>query len=110
MNIETVYLGHSNTIDLILKENNTAVDLSGVVKMTLTFNGQTLESTNSTADITWNQAGYETGEIRLHLGNQSTLSTGIYEAPLVVYESTDTIGVVWGNVPLRIKEEVEGST
>jgi len=65
--MEKVYLGHSNTINLILKQNNTAVDLSGVNKMTLTFNGELLEATaSSTLSITWNEAGYVTGETRLH--------------------------------------------
>lgn len=107
--MENVYLGHSNTINLILKSNSTAVDLSGVTSMTLTFNGVLLTSTNTTESITWNQAGYATGEVRLHLGNQTTLSTGIYEAPLIVYESTDVNGIVWGTMPLHIIEEVEGT-
>jgi hypothetical protein len=109
MNIETIYKGHSNTINLILKSNNSAVDLAGVNKMTLTFKGAILISTNSTVSISWSQAGYATGETRLHLGAQATLSTGIYEAPLVVYETTDAEGVVWGDVAIRVREEVEGS-
>lgn len=108
--MEKVYLGHSNSNNLILKQNNTAVDLTGVVQMTLTFGSSALVSANSTASITWNQAGYATGETRLHLGLLATLSTGQYEAPLIVYESTDANGLVWGNIPIHVMAEVEGAT
>ena len=108
--MDKVYLGHSNTNNFILKSNNTAVDLSGVVKMTLTFKDSALESTNTTASITWNQAGYDTGEVRLHLGSHATLAAGTYEVPLIVYEATDAIGKVWGNIPLHVMTDVEGST
>ncbi len=113
MSIEKVFLGHTNTIDLILKSNNTAVDLSGVAKMSLTFNGVTISataSTDATSIIKWNQTGYATGEVRLNLGAQATLSTGLYDVPLVVYESTsDTDGVMWGDIHILVKEEVESS-
>jgi len=108
--MEKVYLGHSNTNNLILKQNNSAVDLTGVNKITLTFNDKVLESANSTDSITWNVGGYETGEVRLHLGLLATLSTGLYEAPLIVYESTDANGLVWGNLSIHVLSEVEGST
>jgi hypothetical protein len=108
--MDKVYLGHSNTNNFILKANNSAVDLAGVTQMTLTFGSSALVSANSTASITWNQDGYATGEVRLHLGMLATLSTGIYEAPLIVYESTDANGKVWGNIPLHVMEEVEGAT
>jgi len=104
------YLGHSNTVNLALKSNSTAVDLSAVNKITLSFKDVLLESTNSTESITWNQSGYATGEIRIHFGNQSTLVAGIYEAPLIVYSPTDTAGVFWGDVPLNLIADMEASS
>lgn len=108
--METAYIGLSNTNNFILKQNGSAVDLTSVTKMTLTFGASALESTNSTASITWNKAGYETGEARLHLGNCATISTGVYEAPLIVYDSTWTNGLLWGNISLLVKANPEGAT
>lgn len=109
LNIQTVFLGHNNTIDLLVKNNGTVIATSSFTQMTLTFNGVTLTSSNTTASITWNGSGYSTGEVRLHLGGQSTLSTGFYEVPLVTYSASDTIGTVYGNIPIHVKEEVESS-
>lgn len=108
--MEIAYIGLSNTNNFILKQNSTAVDLTTVTKMTLTVGSNAIESTNSTASITWNQAGYETGEVRLHLGNQATISTGVYECPLIVYDSTWVNGLFWGNIPLQVKANPEGAT
>ena len=118
MKQETVYLGHSNSIDLILKAQSatstasSAISLSSSTKMSLTLDGIVIESTNSTGQaITWNKAGYLTGEIHLHLGSLSTLSTGTYDAVLVVYTSDSTDqGYVWGDpIPIRIKPDPEGT-
>ena len=69
MRTEIVYKGHDNTINLILKSDGVAQDLSGVTKITATF-GTTLVSSEDKAagTITWDQAGYATGEIRIAAG------------------------------------------
>jgi hypothetical protein len=108
---EIVWLGHHNTIDLILKSNGTAVDMTNVQTLTLNLGGITLTSTNSTAQtVTWNKAGYATGEIRINLSGQSTLASGEYDCHVVVYDLGDTTGIVWGDsVPLLVKSEIETS-
>jgi len=114
---EIVYLGHSNVIDRILKskrpgEAMAAVDLSSVVKMTLTLGDLTLESTNQEDDpIRWAQEGYETGQIRIFLGGQD-IKPGDYDAPLVVYDEGDEEGIVWGEDPyieITVVAEVEAA-
>ena len=106
---EIVWLGHDNHIKLILKSCGSAVDLSGTTAMTLNFGGQTLTSTNGTDQcMTWNQAGYDTGEAHIHIGSFTSLTAGHFDAVIVVYDPTNASGVVWGDiVPLVIKPEVE---
>ena len=98
--IEHHWIGHDNSIDLILKSKAagaaaTAVDTSSFTKITVTLDSQTIESTNQASDaIRWNQDGYATGEIRIRLDDE-TVNAGKHEAALVVYDATNTDGVVW---------------
>lgn len=99
---ELLYLGRDNTIDLVLKEDGTAVDLNSVTKITVTFGGTTFTSTDpANGIITWAQAGYDTGEIRLDLGDE-TITPEIYSACLTVYDISNPAGVVWGNVLIEV--------
>jgi hypothetical protein len=111
VNIEVVYLGHDNSIDIILKADGTAVDLSGVTQMTLTVGDVLVSSTNQAADpILWNQAGYATGEVHLILGAEAIEATDKTRCPLVVYDAAHTEGIMWGYVPLRIIADPEGES
>lgn len=56
----------------------------------------------------YQQAGYDTGECRLFLGDLA-LSVGRWACPLIVFDTAATDGIVWGMVPVEIKAEVEGS-
>ena len=107
---EYVYLGHDNYIDLILMANGSAQNLSGITKMTLTFDTTKISSANQASDpILWNQAGYQTGEIRIFLGKQS-LTPGSYEAPLIVYDASDPDGIVWDIIPIIVVAQLEGTS
>lgn len=82
MTAEIIYLGHDNTIDLQLKADGAAQDLSAVTKITATFGTLRISSTNKAAGvITWGPgAGYDTGEIRMALGGES-IPAGGYDVP-----------------------------
>ena len=113
METEVIYLGHDNSIDLVLKNNNTAIDLSGMNRMTLTFGSVALDSTNSSTQImTWNKVGYATGELRIKMAtvSASRVTPGSYKAILTLYDATETNGIVWGEIPIIVKDEVEGTT
>jgi hypothetical protein len=102
---EIVYLTHNNTIDLILKSDGVAQDLSAVTKITATFRGITITSVNKvTGLIKWGNAGYVTGEIRLDLGEQA-IAAGDYNVPIVVYDEINTLGVVWGYIRVQVKRK-----
>ena len=104
---EIVYLTHNNTIDLLLKADGVAQDLASVTKITATFGSTTISSTNKTTGaIKWDNAGYDTGEIRLDLGGQS-ISAGDYYIPIVVYDPINTLGVVWGYIAIQVKADVD---
>lgn len=110
MGREVVYQGHSNSIDCILKSNGSAVDLSVATQMTLTFGTVLITSTNNaTHHILWNQAGYETGEVRIWLGSDTQIGEGNYDAPLVVYSATAADGIVWGKLGIVIRSDVEAT-
>lgn len=108
MDTETVYLGHDNSIDLILKADDVAVDLTSVTQMTLSFKDTLISSDNGDTDpIRWKKVGYVTGETRLFLGDQA-ITPGIYpEVPLVVYDPTNPGGVIWDYLPILVKEDPE---
>ena len=109
MTTEIVYLGHDNTIDLILKADGVAQDLSSVTKITATFESTTIESTDHAAGVVlWNNDGYDTGEIRLDLGDQS-IDPGGYDVPIVTYDPSNANGVVWGKIHIAVRVEVEAS-
>lgn len=108
MATEVAYLGHDNSIDLILKTDGVAQDLTAVTKITITIGPDTVTSTDKAAGaIRWDQAGYATGEIRLFLGDQDINPGSYSEAWVVVYDPTNTDGVVWGSIELNVEDEVE---
>ena len=107
MDYEIVYLGHDNRIDIILKADGSAVDLSSVIRMSLSFDALLIDSDNGDSDpIQWDGVGYATGEVRISLGSQE-IPAGSYRSPLVVYDPSNPDGIVWGRIPIQIEEEVE---
>jgi hypothetical protein len=109
MTTEIVWLGHDNTIDLLLKANGIAQDLSAVTKITATFGTVTITSTDKAAGvITWDQAGYDTGEIRMDLGGEAINARG-YIIHIVVYDPSNTNGIVWGTVQAVVKVKFDAS-
>lgn len=115
MDTEIVFLGRDNTIDLKLKADGAAVDLSGVTAITASFGTRKISSTSSTSGpITWEGADYEDGEIRLHIGDQE-IPVGEYEVIIVVYDLTYDDGIHWTvdattlGVPVIVLDDMEGS-
>jgi len=111
MTVDTIYLGHDNTVDLVLKVDNVAFDLSDITSITATFGDVTITSTDKVSGtITWDQPGYDTGEIRLDMGGQAiTASKKPYSVPIVTYDAINTTGIVWGEHRILVKAEVEAS-
>ncbi len=110
MDTEVVYLGHDNTIDLLLKASSSAASLSGVSNITATFDSDLIDGSSSASSgaITWQGSSYATGEIRLTLGGQS-IDAGRYDVPIVVFDASNSTGIVWDIIPIRVRAEVEAS-
>jgi len=107
--VEIIHIGRDNSIDFLLYADSTLQDLSAVTEMRLRIGSVVIASTDSTGGyIRWSGSGYGTGEARIFGGSTSIgLTTGFFNAALVVYDPTNTNGVVWDdNVPIRVKQNV----
>lgn len=106
MATEYVYIGHDNTINLSLRENNVPVDLSYVTQMILLIGDTEISSTNQAATdlILWCQTAYATGEVRMQIGLDDTICVGKYTATLIVYDDNNTNGIVWGTIEIQVLE------
>ena len=98
---EHVYLGHDNTIDLLLKADGAAVDLSAVTRMTLELDATTtIDSATSPEAFDWDTG--TTGKLVLALGGE-TISAGIYEkCKLTVYDPDNAGGIMWDQLNIVV--------
>jgi len=103
--LEFVYKARDNTIDLILKANGAAVDLSGVTKMDLIFPTAVIGSDQNPAVFDWSVGG---GKLILALGGSLKDSNGtpvefvgVYSPNLIVYDDANGAGIVWGFIKLK---------
>ena len=98
---EIVYKGHDNRINLLLKADGNIVDLSPVTKMELVLdNDEVISSDTYPSAFDWTSGS--TGELILDLGD--VVNVGNYVAWLVVYDSTNTDGIVWDKFHLVVRE------
>ena len=106
-NKEIIWLNRDNSVDFSLYSDSSAADLASVTEIRLALGSVVVTSTDSAAGlIRWNQSGYATGEIRIMAGLSTLLSTGRYNASLVVFDAASTNGIVWDdNIPITIKSD-----
>jgi hypothetical protein len=102
---ETVYIGRDNTIDLLLKADDVAQDLSGVTKMVLIDDSDKadavddISSEDHSAAFDWSSA--VTGKLILSLGEvfeSEEIDRGRYVFNLVVFDPANTDGIVWDKI------------
>ena len=115
---ETVWLGHDNSIDLVLKKDGVALtndEMDAITKITATFGSILIESTNQAADpIRWRGSGYDTGEIRISVGAE-TIPPRVYNHVwLTVYDASNTDGIVWSTdgdtISVHVRADIEAGT
>ena len=100
---ETVYKDRDNAIDLILKADDVAVDLSSVTRMQIVDRDggfTTIDSDTSADAFDWDTG--TTGKVILILGDEE-IPVGTYVVSLVVFDPTNTDGIVWGEFVLVVK-------
>ena len=95
---EIVYLGHDNSIDLKLLADGAAVDITNTTRMTLEFDATLIDSDLHSDVFDWSVGD---GELDLTLGAQ-TITAGTYFTELVVYDSVNTEGIVWGSFTVKV--------
>jgi len=99
---EYVYNGHDNLIDLLLKSDDVAVDLSSMTKINLKVGSKTITNSTGTAwPIKWLNLGV-TGKVSMKLGDQS-ITVGKYIAELEVFDVNNPNGIHWGNFRLIVE-------
>jgi hypothetical protein len=114
----TVYMGADNVEYLLLMNDGVLQeDLSGVTKVEVVINGESIDSDTAPADTIWwtdqktvtqkdvdrdasgdlaSYLGDTTDVLKLRLGNVSTLTAGKYRnCCLLLYDTLNTDGVVW---------------
>ena len=98
-----VYKEKDNAIDLLLKADGVVHDLSDTTKVELVFeDGSTVNSTASGEMFDF--SSYATsGILVLKLGDLDK-TAAFYSAQLVLYDATNTDGIVWGRVPLEFRD------
>jgi len=91
---ETVWNGHDNRVELELREDGVAKDLSGVTRVTLTVAGQMLDSDQDADLFDWGGGG---GRLVMDLGGAGLAPGNRLAAKLVVYDAEHDDGIVWGD-------------
>lgn len=104
--MEYIHSGNDNIIELILKEDGVAVDLSAITRITLTCGATTLDSATTSPTGLGSGNVFDTsegsGKLILRLGD-SGLSDGRYpQSKLILYDTSNTDGIVWGTIRLTV--------
>ena len=96
---EIVHLGHDNNIDLLLKADGAAHDITNTTRMTLSFGSTLIDSAIHSGVFDWTPGD---GKLYLSLGAQ-TITAGTYYSELIVYDSVNTNGIVWGSFTILVE-------
>jgi len=98
---EIVYLNRDNTIDIILKADGTAADLSSVTKMEIIVDDSTTISSVTSPDaFDWFEGS---GKLILALGDEG-IDAGSYDAQLIVYDVDNPDGIMWSYINIVVRE------
>ena len=100
--VEYVYIGYDNTVDLLLKADGEAQDLSSVTRMRLVDAGGVFDIDSDTDLSAFDWDTGTTGKVILSLGAQ-TIAASRYACKLIVYDPTNDDGIVWGRLVLEVE-------
>ena len=102
--LETVYNGRDNSVDLLLKADGTAQNLSFVTRMRVMDKDGSWSVDSSTAPTAFDWTAATTGKVELSFGGQS-ITAGTYICYLVVYDASHTNGINWGEFVLEVIDD-----
>lgn len=98
---EIIYLGHDNTIALMLVNDDVPLaDLSAITRAVLTINGTDFDSDSLGSSVIWwadsmTYQGNPVNVIKFKLGGQSIVAGEYTGCKLVTYDPDNANGVVW---------------
>jgi len=102
---EVVYKDRDNAIDLLLKADGSAKDISGTTKVWLELNtGSIIKSEEEAAGtFDWATDGAN-GKLKLKLGSVTALVAGsTYEVELILFDIGNTNGIDWGKFSIEVE-------
>ena len=101
MDREIIYLGRDNSIDVVLYQDGSPKNLTGVTDVKVYISGTTISSAASPTLFSGTTS--TTGVISMKFGNAAGLSAAFYDAKMIVYHADYTNGILWGMIPVVVK-------
>jgi len=99
---EIFYLGKDNVSRLELKTAGSLQSIADLTKVEIKINGVVYSSADDADAFDWATEGAD-GILRLALGKISSLVAGKdRKAELILYDASNTNGIVWGTVHVKI--------
>lgn len=98
---EIFYLSRDNTVDLILRDDSGVTDLTDVTKVEVIDIGCAWSVDSDSSPDSFDIGGAD-GALVLKFG-QEPIPAGSYKCKLIVYDPTNTHGIVWGDIYLTFK-------
>lgn len=95
----TVYKNRDNTIDLEMRADGQAQNITGTTRMVLTIGDTVIDSQFFANAFDWSTNG-ASGQLTLSLGQLNAIlamRNATYRATLDFYDATYTSGLRWGN-------------
>jgi len=104
---EIIWNGRDNTIDFVLYADQdsgcTIQNLSSVTHVAVTFGSGTTISSATSPELFPGGVTSSVGELNLQFGN-ANLAPGAYKSELIVFDATNSNGLVWGGkIPIIVK-------
>jgi len=100
---EIIYFGRDNSIDLRLKASGVSQNLTNTTKIQVIFgSGVTIDS--SVSPTLFSGTTSTVGALSLKFGSLSDrLTSGtVYNAEILVYDDSNTNGINWGTIPIKV--------
>ncbi|MHC4310874.1 MAG: hypothetical protein ACYSW3_00200 [Planctomycetota bacterium] len=103
---ETLYKNRDNEIDLELRANGAAVDISGSTKVEIEVGDLVLNSNNYPTSFDWTTNGAN-GQLTLDIARLAeivNLKASTYKTKVTVFDATYPNGLVWDHFILNLRE------
>lgn len=98
--VENVYRDRDNTVDLRLKADDVAIDLSSITKMELIGDGWSINSVSSPTLFDFQKGD---GIVALFLGKVADIKSGRGVISIIVYDNDNPNGINWGKFSVTVK-------